>query len=73
MATNEQMKERALFYIDRRLSALETEGIDHKSMAERGIPYSDRQLVEAQLKEKQEKQQHELEAMQWLRDKLLEL
>ena len=73
MATQEQLKERAVFYIERRISALDVEDADHEGMAKDSVPYTDRKRVEAQLAEKKEKRGHELEAMQWARDKLKEI
>lgn len=73
MANEEQLKERACFYIDRQIAALETEAADHEKMAKDGVPYSDRKRVEAAATEHAEKNKHELEAMQWARGKLMEV
>jgi len=75
MATEEQLKERALFYMDRRISTLVGEDVhaDHEQMASVGMSYAERQRAEASLEQKKEKDRNELEAMQWARDKLMEV
>ena len=72
MAINTIMQERAVFYLDRRISALETNQVDHDTAAS-AVSYAERRRLEASLKDKNEKQQHELAAMQWCRARMLEV
>jgi hypothetical protein len=73
MATEEQLKERALFYIDRKLRTLEGVLVDHEELAKKGASYTERRTVEERSEQELEKMQNEREAMQWARDKLMEV
>lgn len=73
MAIDAKMQERAVFYLDRRISALETKQVDHVAAAEAAVSYAERRRLEGATKDKNEKQQHELVAMQWCRARMLEL
>ncbi|KKN31051.1 hypothetical protein LCGC14_0828020 [marine sediment metagenome] len=67
------MKERALLFLDRRIGTLETAPMDHAAMAEATLSYAERRRVEAGAAGREEKNATELEAMQWIRGKLLEM
>jgi len=73
--TTEQMKERAIFYLDRRIGLLATDDacLDHEQMAMHGMSYAERQSAEKKMADKVEKDQHELEALQWARDRIQEV
>ena len=61
----EQLKERALLYVDRHVKKLEeVVNVDHKILAMQGLSYADRQRAE----EKAEAAKNEYEAMLWVRD-----
>jgi hypothetical protein len=65
-------KTRALFYLDRRLKALEEQTAQHESLAKSGVSYAERIRVEEQLDKKNEENTHEREALQWLRNQAVE-
>jgi hypothetical protein len=65
-------KERALFYLDRRLRALAELTVGHEGMAEMGLSYESRSIHQAAIDKKNEDNQHEREALQWLRDQAME-
>ena len=73
MAIDAKMQERAVFYIDRRISTLETKQVDRVAEADMGISFAERLQREAAVTIKNEKQQHELDATQWCRARMLEL
>jgi hypothetical protein len=66
------MKDRAVFYLDRRLRALEEVAVKHEGLAEAGVPYDARCQHQAAVDKKNEDNQHEREALQWLRDQAVE-
>ncbi len=70
----EVIKERALFYLDRRINSLADEDIhpDHEQMAAKGVSYADRQKAEQVFDERKAKDANEREALQWARTKLME-
>jgi hypothetical protein len=67
-----KMKERALFYLDRRLRALEEATLDQEGMANAGMSYEARRAAMARTDQQNEDNQHEREALQWLRDQTVE-
>jgi len=75
MPDDGHMKERALFYLDRRIGLLTPDDaqLDHEQMAAHGVSYAERQRAEVDLEKKRTKDQHELEALQWAREKLMEV
>lgn len=73
MSDDPNMKDRAILFIDRRINTLETAPINHAAMAEATVSYAERRRLEAGTEERKEKNTTELEAMQWIRGKLLEM
>ena len=73
MADENTMKERALLFIDRRIGTLETCAPDSISLAESAVSYGERRRIDAGTEERKKKNQTELEAMQWIRGKLVEM
>jgi len=67
------MKERALFYLDRRLRELETQVPGQVGMAEAGMSYEQRREALESADAAESEAQLELGAMRWIRDKLVEL
>lgn len=66
------MKARALFYLDRRLKALEPVAVSHEGMAEIGMSYEARRKRQAVVDTTNEENQHERTALQWLRAQVVE-
>jgi len=66
------MKERALFYMDRRLRELETQVPDQQKMAEKGMSYAERRVAVEAAGGAESDAQLELGAMRWARNKLME-
>jgi hypothetical protein len=66
------MKDRALFYLDRRLRVLEEKRANMEAMASSGMSYAERRRVVAQQEQQNLDNQHEREALQWLRDRIQE-
>ena len=66
----EVMRERALFYLDRKLNELEakTDVVDHVDMAKAGMTYEQRLTAEARQTAAAEKVSNELGAWRWVRD-----
>lgn len=70
--TSAQMKERALFYVDRRLKALAETEVNHVGAATAGLSYAARLDLEKRTEEQNKQNEHEREALQWLRDQAVE-
>lgn len=67
------MKDRALFYLNRRLKELETQIPDQQKMAEAGMSYAERRKAGEAADEAESDAQLELGAMRWACNKLVEL
>lgn len=67
------LRERALLFLDRRIAELETQAVNHTAMADQAVSYAERRRVEAAVEAKKEKNQTELEAMQWVRSVIADL
>ncbi len=67
------LKERALFFIDRRISQLGVQPPSHEAMAERGASYAERRRYETAMEEKHEQNKTERAALEWAREKILEV
>lgn len=65
-------KDRALFYLARRLKALAEVVVKHEGMAEMGLSYESRIIHQRAIDKQNEDNQHEREALQWLLDQVME-
>lgn len=67
------LKERAIFFLDRRIGELDASQADHVAMADSSVSYAERRRVEANFAEKRDKNKTERDALQWARNKLMEV
>jgi hypothetical protein len=67
------MKERALFYPDRRISEMEAQVPDQQKMAEAGLSYEQRRKALEAADAAESEAQIELGALRWAREKIQEV
>ena len=68
MSTDTQIqKERAWFYLDRRLGEIDKPIPGHLDMAEKGMSYGARAAATANAEKAQEDSKNEREALEWVR------
>jgi hypothetical protein len=67
------MKERALFYLDRRIREVDTQVPDQQKMAEAGMSYAQRRKALEAADAAESEAQMELGALRWVRERIQEV